>query len=68
MTRVAMSPSELWIEICQLNRSQILKSLHRFLKNLHLLESAVQKSDTIFLRRFFENASRSLEYEQRKRI
>jgi len=45
MTRIASSPTELWRDICELNRKGILRSLRKFSASLNRMTLYIENSD-----------------------
>ncbi|RJQ51787.1 MAG: prephenate dehydrogenase/arogenate dehydrogenase family protein [Nitrospiraceae bacterium] len=56
MTRIALSPPELWRDICSFNRKNILKSLKKFSSSLTHLTRLIEKSDWSGLEKEFRKA------------
>lgn len=56
MTRIALSPPELWRDICSYNRENILTSLRQFLSSIAQLERLIENSDWDNLRKEFLRA------------
>lgn len=58
-TRIALSDPALWEEICRTNRTPILRSLDRYLRELKKLRALVARQDSAPLRRRLESARRA---------
>ncbi len=56
MTRIALSPPELWRDICAYNKTYILRSLRQFMSSVSHVEKLIEKSDWDNLRKEFEKA------------
>ncbi len=56
MTRIALSPTELWRDICVYNRENILKALQGFSSSVSYMIELFEKSDWIGLEREFIKA------------
>jgi len=57
MTRIALSPPELWRDICAHNRKNILKSLRQFSSSVSRVTRLIEKSDWPGLEREFRIAN-----------
>jgi prephenate dehydrogenase len=58
MTRIAMSPAELWRDICIYNRDNILNALRSFSSSLSHVIDIIENSDWIALEKEFDRASK----------
>ena len=56
MTRIALSPPELWRDICHYNKEHILKSLDCFLSSISHVKKLIENSDWDNLEKEFEKA------------
>lgn len=56
MTRIALSPPELWRDICSHNRENMIKSLNNFLSSVLHIERLIEKSDWDNLWKEFQKA------------
>lgn len=56
MTRIALSPPELWRDICEYNRENILRTLKQFVSEVSHLEQLVKSADWNGLRNEFQRA------------
>jgi prephenate dehydrogenase len=56
MTRIALSPPELWRDICACNRKNILKSLKKFSSSVSRLTRLIERSDWTGLEKEFTKA------------
>lgn len=56
MTRIALSPPELWSDICSYNKEAILKSLDHFLSSISHIKRLIEKSDWDNLWKEFQKA------------
>ncbi len=56
MTRIALSPPELWRDICSYNRENMIKSLNNFLSSVLHIERLIEKSDWDNLWKEFQKA------------
>ncbi len=56
MTRIALSPPELWRDICAYNRENIIKSLEHFLSSVSHIKMLVEKSEWESLNKEFQKA------------
>jgi prephenate dehydrogenase len=56
MTRIALSPPELWRDICSYNRENILSSLDHFLSSVSHVQNLIEDSDWDSLWREFQKA------------
>jgi prephenate dehydrogenase len=56
MTRIALSPPELWRDICSYNRDNILESLRHFMSSLSHVEKLIEQSDWNSLWKEFQKA------------
>ena len=56
MTRIALSPPELWKDICSYNRENILKSLDQFLTSFLHVKKLIENSDWDKLEKEFQKA------------
>ncbi len=56
MTRIALSPPELWRDICLYNKENILKSLDQFLSSIVHLKGLIEKSDAEGIENEFQKA------------
>lgn len=56
MTRIALSPPELWRDICASNKKNILKSLMKFSSSVSRLTRLIEKSDWNSLEKEFRKA------------
>ena len=59
MTRIAAGSSDIWLDICDANRSAIVGSLDGFMQALEDMRSAVEKGDRQKLGRLLEQARRA---------
>jgi prephenate dehydrogenase len=57
-TRIASSPTELWRDICILNKDNLLKSIETFNRNLERLSQYIKASDRESLEKEFKKAQR----------
>lgn len=57
MTRIARSPSSLWLEIFLLNRSHLLDALQNFLKEIHSLMKKLKKYDRELISQFLKDST-----------
>lgn len=55
-TRIAMSSPELWRDICQMNRDNLLRFINLFRKNLERVEDLIDGRDPDALEREFDSA------------
>ncbi len=70
MTRIALSPPELWRDICDYNRGHILKSLDRFLSSITHVKKLIENSEWDNLEKEFQKAKTGrqiLESDKHKR-
>ncbi len=58
MTRIALSPTELWRDICIYNRKNILNTLKNFSSSISRIIEIMENSDWVALEKEFERASR----------
>ncbi len=56
MTRIALSPPELWRDICSSNKENILKSLDHFLSSVSHIERLIERSEWDNLWQEFQKA------------
>jgi len=56
MTRIALSPPELWRDICSYNRENMIKSLNNFLSSVLHIKRLIEKSDWDNLWKEFQKA------------
>lgn len=56
MTRIALSPPELWRDICSYNKENVLKSLDRFLTSIKRVKKLIENSDWDNLEKEFQKA------------
>jgi len=56
MTRIALSPSELWRDICAYNKKNILKSLREFSSSISHITNLIKDSDWSGLEKEFKKA------------
>jgi len=56
MTRIALSPPELWRDICSYNRKNILKSLDHFLTSIAHIKRLIERSEWDNLEKDFQKA------------
>jgi len=56
MTRIALSPSEMWRDICSYNRKNILKSLNQFITSVTHVKKLIEKSEWEKLEKEFQKA------------
>jgi prephenate dehydrogenase len=56
MTRIAMSPAELWRDICALNKKDILRTLRKFSSSISRMTRLIEKSDWSGLEKEFNRA------------
>jgi prephenate dehydrogenase len=56
MTRIALSPPDLWRDICMYNRGNILKSLRQFSSSISHVEKLIENSDWDNLWKEFQRA------------
>ncbi len=56
MTRIALSPPELWSDICSYNKEAILKSLDHFLSSISHIKRLIEKSEWDTLWKEFQKA------------
>jgi prephenate dehydrogenase len=56
MTRIAMSPAELWRDICALNKKDILRTLRKFSSSISRMTQLIEKSDWSGLEKEFNRA------------
>ena len=56
MTRIALSPPELWRDICFYNKDHLLKSLDNFLSSVSHIKSLIEKSEWDILLEEFQKA------------
>ncbi|MBI4653418.1 MAG: prephenate dehydrogenase/arogenate dehydrogenase family protein [Nitrospirae bacterium] len=56
MTRIALSPTELWRDICSYNRENIIKSLNHFISHITDIKALIEKSDWDALEKEFQKA------------
>ncbi len=56
MTRIALSPPELWRDICSYNKENILKSLDHFLSSISHVKGLIEKSEWDTLWKEFQKA------------
>jgi prephenate dehydrogenase len=56
MTRIALSPPDLWRDICMYNKDNILQSLRDFLSSASRVEKLIENSDWDNLREEFQKA------------
>lgn len=56
MTRIALSPAELWIDICQYNKDNIIKMLSLFEANLTSIKERLYENDWNGLKAEFQKA------------
>ncbi len=56
MTRIALSPPELWRDICSYNKENMLKSLDYFLSSTSHIKSLIERSDWAGLEKEFIEA------------
>ncbi len=56
LTRIALSPPELWRDICSYNKENILKSLNRFSTSITRVIKLIEKSDWVELEKEFQKA------------
>lgn len=57
-TRIASSDAKIWKDIAISNKTEILRSISKFKKNLAILENAIRKEDSATLIRIFKRAKR----------
>jgi prephenate dehydrogenase len=60
-TRIAGSESELWCDILMNNRTNLLKVIDAFKKQVHEIETAIKKNDKVCLERIFTHAKKKRE-------
>ncbi len=58
MTRIALSPVELWRDICIYNRDNILNVMRNFSSSLSRMIEIMERSDWVALEKEFEKASK----------
>lgn len=56
MTRIALSPTELWRDICAYNRDALLKTLKKFSSSISVMTDLIEKSDWTGLEKEFARA------------
>ncbi len=56
MTRIALSPPELWRDICHYNKEQVLKSLDYFLSSITHVKKLIENSEWDNLEKEFQKA------------
>ncbi|MCK5426605.1 MAG: prephenate dehydrogenase, partial [Thermodesulfovibrionia bacterium] len=56
MTRIALSPSNLWRDICRYNKENIMKTLEQFLLSVEEVKNLIQNSDWDNLEKKFQKA------------
>ena len=56
MTRIALSPPELWVDICSYNKENILELLDRFSSSVMHIRDVIERSDWDTLRKRFHEA------------
>jgi prephenate dehydrogenase len=56
MTRIALSPPEMWRDICSYNRGNILKSLDQFITSITHVKRLIEKSEWKNLEKEFQKA------------
>lgn len=56
MTRIALSPSKLWRDICRYNKENIMKTLERFLFSVEEVKNLIENSDWENLEKKFQKA------------
>jgi prephenate dehydrogenase len=59
MTRIALSPTDLWRDICSYNRDEILKSLREFSSSITRIITLFEKSDWMSLEKEFTRAKKA---------
>ena len=57
MTRIALSPAELWRDICTLNKKDILRTLRKFSSSISRMTRLIEKSDWPGLEKEFNRAT-----------
>ena len=58
-TRIASSEPTMWRDICLSNKSEVLKSIETFSKQLQVLSSAIESDDKMALAEIFTDAKRT---------
>ncbi|MBI5056722.1 MAG: prephenate dehydrogenase [Nitrospirae bacterium] len=61
MTRIALSPSELWRDICAYNKKNILKTLKKLSSSITHITGLIETSDWTALEKEFEKAKEARE-------
>jgi prephenate dehydrogenase len=61
MTRIALSPSDLWRDICRYNRKDVLKTLKEFSSSVSHMIRLFEKSDWKRLEKEFARAKKARE-------
>jgi len=56
-TRIAASPSDMWVDICLANRGEILRALKNYQIELTLVKRALERDDVSGLRNMLQRAS-----------
>ncbi len=56
MTRIALSPPELWRDICACNRKELLKTLKKFTSSISTMTKLIEESDWAGLEKEFKRA------------
>lgn len=65
MTRIALSPSELWRDICAYNKKNILKTLRKFSSSISHIADLINNSDWTGLEKEFRKAKEARQLLER---
>lgn len=55
-TRLALSPADMWVDICETNRFFLSQALKNYQKELAFIENAIRKKNRRALEKYFEKA------------